>query len=85
MRTCLGCRERSDRNTLLRLVVSGTTDSMDRVIPDPAGHNPGRGGWIHPTCLDQAIQRRGFNRAFRRPGPFDITAVEQFVTALPPA
>ena|GEM_PF-525359 len=84
VRTCLGCRERSDRNTMLRLVVSGTAGSHVQLLPDPTGARPGRGGWIHPHCLDQAIARRGFGRAFRSGGPFDTSAVESYITALPP-
>ena len=30
---------------------------------------PGRGAWLHPdsTCLDAALKRRAFHRAFRGP------------------
>jgi len=39
------------------------------------------------ACLDQAVRRRAFNRAFRGPGPFDVAElhrqVEQIEQAKP--
>jgi hypothetical protein len=38
------------------------------VVPDPRRCTPGRGAWLHAdiACLDLAVQRRAFSRAFRR-------------------
>ncbi|QPP06268.1 YlxR family protein [Streptomyces bathyalis] len=73
-RTCVGCRKRSDKPDLLRVVLSG-----GRCVPDLRGTLPGRGAYLHPMsiCLDQAVRRRAFNRAFRGPGPFDVTALRR--------
>ncbi|MDT0269287.1 YlxR family protein [Streptomyces sp. DSM 44915] len=61
-RTCIGCRQRSARDGLLRVVVIG-----GRCVPDLRGTLPGRGAYLHPTptCLEQAVRRRAFPRAFR--------------------
>lgn len=72
----MGCRERSDKRDLLRVVwVEG------RCVPDLRGTLPGRGAYLHPTpvCLEQAVRRRAFNRAFRGPGPFDTAELFQRV------
>ncbi|MFH8408085.1 YlxR family protein [Streptomyces sp. NPDC018019] len=75
-RTCVGCRERAAKSHLLRIVaIEG------ECVPDPRGTLPGRGAYVHPTrvCLDLAVRRRVFPRAFRGRGPFDATALRRFV------
>ncbi|MDJ1132625.1 YlxR family protein [Streptomyces iconiensis] len=75
-RTCVGCRERSDKRRLLRVVLIGGS-----LIPDLRGRLPGRGAYVHPVpaCLEQAVRRRAFNRAFRGPGPFDLQELRETV------
>ncbi|MFI6771063.1 YlxR family protein [Streptomyces sp. NPDC050355] len=75
-RTCLGCRERAAKGDLLRIVqIEG------ECAPDPRGTLPGRGAYVHPTlvCLDLAVRRRAFPRAFKGPGPFDTTDLRRFL------
>ena len=62
IRTCVGCRERAARSDLVRVALDGTT-----VVIDESATLPGRGAWLHrrPECLDLAITRRAFSRAFR--------------------
>ncbi|MFE2281959.1 YlxR family protein [Streptomyces sp. NPDC059454] len=75
-RTCVGCRERAVKSELLRTVaVEG------ECVPDPRGTLPGRGAYVHlvPVCLDQAVRRRAFPRAFRVPGPLDVKALRLYV------
>ncbi|MFF2644328.1 YlxR family protein [Streptomyces niveus] len=69
-RTCVGCRERAAKSDLLRIVVV-----EGACLPDPRGTLPGRGAYVHPAsfCLDQAVRRRAFPRAFRVKGPLDTT------------
>lgn len=76
VRTCVGCRERAAKSSLLRLVAMG-----DQVIPDPQARLPGRGAYLHPSleCFELARRRRAFPRALRVPGPL---AVEALVTHL---
>ncbi|GAA2079402.1 hypothetical protein GCM10009821_19420 [Aeromicrobium halocynthiae] len=83
VRTCIGCRERAEATTLVRLVaVRGTTPVA--VVPDPRRTMPGRGAHLHPDprCLERARQRKAFGRALRVEGPLDLDAVVAF---LPPA
>ena len=62
MRTCVGCRERSDKSDLLRLVWQEA-----RVVVDERQTKPGRGAYLHrtPECLQQAVRRRTVSRALR--------------------
>jgi predicted RNA-binding protein YlxR (DUF448 family) len=42
----------------------------------------GRGAWLHasPDCLDQALRRRAFGRALRRPvASADLDGVAAFI------
>ncbi|MCM2578915.1 YlxR family protein [Streptomyces meridianus] len=69
-RTCVGCRERAAKADLLRVVlVDG------ECLLDQRGTLPGRGAYVHPVtaCLDQAVRRRAFLRAFRTRGPLGTT------------
>ncbi|WP_231336459.1 YlxR family protein [Actinomadura graeca] len=65
---CVGCRVRTVKSDLLRLVVV-----EDVLVPDPRGRLPGRGAHVHPdlACFELAERRRAFPRAFRLPGPLD--------------
>ncbi|MFD7918548.1 YlxR family protein [Streptomyces sp. NPDC059740] len=80
-RTCVGCRERAAKGDLLRIVVI-----EGACTPDPRGTLPGRGAYVHPTqtCLDLAIRRRAFPRAYRDRGPFDTTALSRYVGTVDP-
>ncbi|WP_223777099.1 YlxR family protein [Streptomyces sp. 135] len=75
-RTCVGCRERAAQSELLRIVaIEGDC------VPDPSGTLPGRGAYVHPApvCLDLAVRRRAFPRAFRAQGPFGTEALRRAV------
>ena len=67
MRTCIGCRERSAKSELLRVVAGSDASGQAAVVPDPDGVAPGRGAHLHPTteCFDLAVRRRAFSRALR--------------------
>ncbi|MGW0418500.1 YlxR family protein [Streptomyces sp. NPDC003015] len=75
-RTCVGCRQRTAKTDLLRIVAI-----KDACVPDHRGTLPGRGAYIHPAlvCLDQAVRRRVFTRALRAPGALDTKALRQYV------
>ncbi|MFI6645562.1 YlxR family protein [Streptomyces sp. NPDC050504] len=75
-RTCVGCRERAAKNELLRIVVV-----EGACAPDPRGTLPGRGAYVHPVsaCVDLAVRRRAFLRAFKARGPLDSAAVTSHV------
>ncbi|MFJ9040051.1 YlxR family protein [Streptomyces sp. NPDC102406] len=80
-RTCVGCRERAAKSDLLRIVVT-----EGRCVPDDRGTLPGRGAYVHPAlvCLDLALRRRAFQRAFKAPGPFDTEALRHRVEQATP-
>jgi predicted RNA-binding protein YlxR (DUF448 family) len=82
VRTCVGCRQRTDKRELLR-VVAGDRGSGREVVPDPAGRAPGRGAHLHPTagCLELALRRRAFPRALRAEGGLLTKAVEEYVAS----
>ncbi|MBA2730302.1 MAG: YlxR family protein [Euzebyaceae bacterium] len=66
IRSCLACRRRADKATLLRLVaVDGT------VTVDPAVAKPGRGAYLcdRSACLRRALDNNGavVARALRLP------------------
>ncbi|GGT31201.1 YlxR family protein [Nonomuraea spiralis] len=71
-RTCVGCRVRTAKSELLRLVLI-----EDHLVPDLRGRLSGRGASLHPSlsCLELAERRRAFPRAFRVPGPLDVSHV----------
>ncbi|MFC9792685.1 YlxR family protein [Streptomyces sp. NPDC127584] len=75
-RTCVGCRERAAKSDLLRIVVN-----KDECVPDHRGTLPGRGAYVHPAvaCLDLAVRRRAFPRAFRVQGPLETAHVRLHV------
>jgi predicted RNA-binding protein YlxR (DUF448 family) len=76
VRTCVGCREAAPQAALARFAWTG-----ERVVRSRTA--PGRGAWVHPlapTCLEQALKRRAFDRAFRRSIPasaLDLLRQEQ--------
>ncbi|MFW6092257.1 MAG: YlxR family protein [Actinomycetota bacterium] len=86
-RTCVGCRLRTDKSDLLRVVAVRCGAESERisgrtwcVVPDPRGRLPGRGAYLHPDpgCLSLAERRRAFPRALRLPGPLDTTALRRW-------
>ena len=63
-RTCVGCRTVRPQSTLVRYAL---TANGSPVVSRTAA---GRGAWLcagGETCLQQAIKRRGFERAWKRP------------------
>ncbi|WP_206446275.1 YlxR family protein [Agrococcus sp. KRD186] len=61
IRTCLGCRARSEPALLVRIAVQG-----DAAVVDHDRRLPGRGAWVHPTqqCAERAV--RAIPRALRQ-------------------
>jgi predicted RNA-binding protein YlxR (DUF448 family) len=72
VRTCLGCRTRADKSSLMRVVASNGA-----VIPDPSATLPGRGAWVHPTpeCIEKSIARKTFGRALRTSSPLNTEQI----------
>ena len=76
MRTCVGCKERAVKSSLLRLVAVG-----DVIQPDPQARLPGRGANQHPSlaCLDLARRRRAFPRALRTAGSLSFEPLAEYL------
>jgi len=83
MRTCVGCKERAVKSSLLRLVAVG-----DVIQPDPQARLPGRGAYLHSdlACLELARRRKAFPRALRTTRSLSLTVlVEHLCGAQSPA
>ncbi|WP_434992731.1 YlxR family protein [Arthrobacter sp. Ld5] len=70
IRTCVGCRRRDRQSHVMRVVARPMDGRMAAVI-DERRRLSGRGAWLHPdpACMETAVKRKAFNRAFR--GPVD--------------
>ena len=79
VRTCVGCKERAAKSSLLRLVAVG-----DDIVPDPQARQPGRGAYLHPSlaCFELAQRRRAFSRALRAPGPLNSASLASYLSRL---
>ena len=79
VRTCVGCKARAAKSSLLRLVVDG-----DGIVPDPQARRPGRGAYLHPSqaCFELAQRRRAFSRALRVPGSLDAAPLASYLSRL---
>ncbi|MBU4213480.1 MAG: YlxR family protein [Actinobacteria bacterium] len=84
VRTCVGCRARDLRSSLLRVVVTGASAGDPQLVLDEDARMPGRGAWLHPDldCLQLADRRRAFGRALRSSGSLDTDALRVRLTAL---
>ncbi|MEO6309479.1 MAG: YlxR family protein [Leifsonia sp.] len=73
VRTCIGCRSRAPRSSLLRVVARES-----ELVADKSATLPGRGAWLHPsiTCFQAAVKRHAFGRALRVSRPLDATQLE---------
>jgi len=76
LRTCVGCKERAVKSSLLRLVAAG-----DVIQPDPRARLPGRGAYLHPSlaCLELARRRRAFPRALRTAGSLSLEPLAEYL------
>lgn len=71
LRICAGCKQRAGRDSLLRLVLAGQPPVL---VPDVRRRAGGRGVSVHPrrACLERAVRRGAFSRAFRRELRLDV-------------
>ena len=60
---CVSCRERQLKNELIRVVLSD-----QQLAVDSERIASGRGAYVHPRseCIEAALSRRMFAKAFRR-------------------
>ena len=81
VRTCVGCRQRTDKQELMRVVAQDRGNGLE-AVPDLTRRAAGRGAHLHPTpaCLDLALRRRALPRALRTEGTgLDTKALEELV------
>ncbi|WP_460946763.1 YlxR family protein [Okibacterium endophyticum] len=73
VRTCVGCRARAARSSLLRVV-----SRESHLVVDESATLPGRGAWLHPTreCFRLALKKRAFGRALRVKTALDTHTLE---------
>ena len=80
VRTCVGCRAKRPQTEMLRCALAADGNP---IISRTAA---GRGAWLctdQATCLQQAIKRRGFEKAWKRPvGPADHEILTIAYTAM---
>ncbi|HEY7756362.1 MAG TPA: YlxR family protein [Actinomycetota bacterium] len=71
-RTCVGCRVKAPKATLLR--IARRPDGS--VVVDPAGRAPGRGAYVHrgSACVDAALARGALWRVLRTGADPDAAA-----------
>ncbi|HYQ81530.1 MAG TPA: DUF448 domain-containing protein [Anaeromyxobacteraceae bacterium] len=75
-RTCIGCGRKGEPAALVRLRLAEGQVVVDR------RRRGGRGAWLHPApaCLERALRRRAFARAFRAPALADGAALAAQLT-----
>ena len=64
VRTCVGCRSSRPQSALVRCALNSDG------APLISRTAPGRGAWLcvgKVACVQQAMKRRGFERAWKRP------------------
>lgn len=76
-RSCLGCRARKKQRELRRLALDPDF-TRPRVLWDPDRRLGGRGAWLcrdQAECLNLAIKKRAWHRAFRLQAEPDLTEI----------
>lgn len=84
VRMCVGCRERTAKSELLRIVVGADVSGHQALTPDLTNTATGRGAYLHRriACLEQAVRRRALSRALRADGGLTSTAVGAYLHSL---
>ena len=78
-RTCIGCRGRKEKSSLIRLALLNDGGRL-KVVIDERGSLGGRGAWIcrAGTCLEAAVKKHAFNRAFKIGAKVELTNLAGF-------
>ncbi len=63
-RTCIGCRQKKDKTSLIRIVCN----KQGEISIDKSEKKQGRGAYIcnNKDCLEKAIKSKGIERSFKR-------------------
>jgi predicted RNA-binding protein YlxR (DUF448 family) len=75
-RRCIGCGRRKLQVELVRLTLD-TERSPAQVVPAEGRQHNGRGAYLcqRQVCLDRAVQRKAFQRAFRKTVAVDVDGI----------
>ncbi|HLA80300.1 MAG TPA: DUF448 domain-containing protein [Thermoleophilia bacterium] len=75
-RQCIGCGRRGPQGEFIRLTLD-TALSPAQVVPVRERQHRGRGAYLcrRQACLDRAVQRRAFRRAFRTDAAVDVDRI----------
>ncbi len=79
-RTCVVCRSKAPKGTLVRLVLRGKA-----LVLDERQSLPGRGGYVHPSveCVSKMAQPAKWDRALRAgPGGLDVAELRRVAQGL---
>ena len=80
-RTCIGCRKKTTKWELVRLV----RNQDGRISVDESGKNPGRGAYVclNPQCIDLALTSKKLNKVLKTNVTLtDIEALKQALSNL---
>lgn len=74
LRSCVVCRQTSDKKTLLRVARAPERDG-GAVAADPTGRANGRGAYVCASaeCIEKAAKQKRFERALSAPVPAALT------------
>jgi len=66
-RTCLGCREKYDKNLLLKVVRIISSDGVKEIKFSPDAKLQGRGAWVckKKECIEKVKKNRTFERVLK--------------------
>jgi uncharacterized protein len=81
-RTCIACRETTDKRGLIRIVRS----PEQRVMVDESGKAKGRGAYLHAAreCWEKALKGGTMSNALKlTPSESDLAGLSRFATTLP--
>lgn len=81
-RQCIGCGRKGPQSEFIRLTLD-QAESPPRVLIADRRHHQGRGAYLCPrlACLDQALRRKAFARAFRQPVNVNREEIASAMTA----
>lgn len=76
LRRCIGCGRRGRQAEFVRLTLD-TGRSPAQVQPAEGRQHSGRGAYLcrRHACLDRAVQRKAFQRAFRKTVTVDVDGI----------
>jgi predicted RNA-binding protein YlxR (DUF448 family) len=81
IRSCVVCRQTSDKRALLRVARLPEKDG-GLIVADPTGKRSGRGAYVCPEqdCIEKAQKQRRFERALSTNGPVANEVFEELKT-----